>query len=696
MEIKNYFAQDAQGNIMPSANCYLYLPGTTTLATGLVDGSGTPISNPFLASSVGQVEFGAPNGVYDLRIAQGARDFTIEIQCADLLQALNETASFLGAKSSAPTTRNDGYALQIADRYFNTVDQLEYLYKSTGWVANNLDGQLLATIQGASLLGAVMQDGSAGTVQQAIDIGDKILRQDLGSPIGASMVFNKSDLAEAVGSAIVRSVKGRLADEVSAKDFVIGDGVSDESVAFQALVDRISSTGGGCILMPAGIYQASFIAKPGVTFVGASYGASRGNIGFSAVITRHTTVFKAAPGKTWIIDTPTGGANNFGVLGIDFQGGGLTIPGGGIYMRAGTNNSIVRACSFNNFSEQALVTDGLIGYFESLSGTNCLLSRARTQRSGVFEFGGADNFIVSIQGNTGITTLYSEDLFLCGILVKGANNYGLHLEGELSEVGVYVTSTGAPHKITSSRADLNFGPGLVATAGMFVNCHSLNNSQAEDGKYDAFVFGADVQATGCKAETRGRPNRHGYGVGWLPGADVSSFASQPLLDCFTSAGHSKGAISDTLFNGFKFVFPNGWCRGTGATPSVESVSTYIPVDTAPVTLTGFNSMVKGQELTVLGNANVTLQRSATFIVNGVNGNGVKKLSTGKVYRFLRGNGITYEIGGDTPAVGTTSERPNTFAQPGLMYLDTTLAANGKPIFRNALNTGWVDSSGASV
>ncbi|MBP3935873.1 MAG: hypothetical protein J6D44_18670, partial [Pseudomonas sp.] len=168
MEIKNYFAQDAQGNIMPSANCYLYLPGTTTLATGLVDGNGVPISNPFLASSIGQVTFGAPNGVYDLRIAQGARDTTVEIQCADLLQALNETASFLGAKSSAPTTRNDGSPLQVADRYFNTSDQLEYLYKSTGWVANNLDGQIIATSQGASLVGATLGDGSLGTVQQAI------------------------------------------------------------------------------------------------------------------------------------------------------------------------------------------------------------------------------------------------------------------------------------------------------------------------------------------------------------------------------------------------------------------------------------------------------------------------------------------------------------------------------------------------
>lgn len=193
MEIKNYFAQDAQGNIMPSANCYLYLPGTTTLATGLVDGNGVPISNPFLSSSIGQVTFGAPNGVYDLRISQGARDTTIEIQCADLLQVMDETASFLGAKSSAPTTRNDGSALQIADRYFNTADQLEYLYKSTGWVANNLDGQLLATSQGASLLGAVMQDGSAGTIQQSINLGDDVLRKKLlNLEYGAGIVFGSS------------------------------------------------------------------------------------------------------------------------------------------------------------------------------------------------------------------------------------------------------------------------------------------------------------------------------------------------------------------------------------------------------------------------------------------------------------------------------------------------------------------------
>ena len=247
MEIKNYFAQDAQGNIMPSANCYLYLPGTTTLATGLVDGNGAPISNPFLASNIGQVTFGAPNGVYDLRISQGARDTTIEIQCADLLQALNETASFLGAKSSAPTTRNDGSALQIADRYFNTADQLEYLYKSTGWVANNLDGQLLATSRGASLLGALMQDGSPGTIQEAIDEGDNSLRQDLASPTGAAIVSYQQ-----TGTGSTPRNLGEFASEwVTPGDFgaKMGDPTNNVSLAIQKAL-----AAGHKVYIPAGVW----------------------------------------------------------------------------------------------------------------------------------------------------------------------------------------------------------------------------------------------------------------------------------------------------------------------------------------------------------------------------------------------------------------------------------------------------------
>lgn len=201
---------------MPSADCYLYAPGTTNLVSGLVDISGAPLSNPFQASSIGKVQFGAPNGVYDLRMKRGVRDQTIRIQCADLLQALNETASFLGARSAAPTTRVDGTPLQLADRYLNTTDQIEYIYKSVGWVANNLDGQLLATSSGASLVGAVLQGGTAGTVQQAIAESGNILRQEL-SVSGASM----SGYVDPVAPAYLKTVSDIInSDSVSVMRFI--------------------------------------------------------------------------------------------------------------------------------------------------------------------------------------------------------------------------------------------------------------------------------------------------------------------------------------------------------------------------------------------------------------------------------------------------------------------------------------------
>lgn len=178
MEIKNYFAQDAQGNIMPSANCYLYLPGTTTLATGLVDGSGTPISNPFLASSVGQVEFGAPNGVYDLRVALGARDWTIKVQCADIVQAMDVMDSILGSHAENPTTRNNGQPLESGDETWNSTDKQPYWWNGSGWIALNGSAKQLETLlsspTGAGKVG-VIQDGDGAGLRDLLEKSNDIL-----------------------------------------------------------------------------------------------------------------------------------------------------------------------------------------------------------------------------------------------------------------------------------------------------------------------------------------------------------------------------------------------------------------------------------------------------------------------------------------------------------------------------------------
>lgn len=46
-----------------------------------------------------------------------------------------------------------------------------------------------------------------------------------------------------------------------------------------------------------------------------------------------------------------------------------------------------------------------------------------------------------------------------------------------------------------------------------------------------------------------------------------------------------------------------------------------------------------------------------------------------------------------PATSTTAKRPTTGLAPGLMVFDSTL---GKPIWRNAANSGWVDATGTAV
>ena len=67
----------------------------------------------------------------------------------------------LGPQSVAPTTRQNGGPLRLGDTYFNTTDDLEYLYKYSGWEAN-IDGQLLASPEGANYVG--YQARSAGDI----------------------------------------------------------------------------------------------------------------------------------------------------------------------------------------------------------------------------------------------------------------------------------------------------------------------------------------------------------------------------------------------------------------------------------------------------------------------------------------------------------------------------------------------------
>lgn len=90
MELKNFYAQDSQGNTQPGASCYLYHVGTETLVEGLTDINDLPKTNPFYSDLYGLIQFKAPDGLYDLRIVAGSADSTIRIQFIDALEALAE------------------------------------------------------------------------------------------------------------------------------------------------------------------------------------------------------------------------------------------------------------------------------------------------------------------------------------------------------------------------------------------------------------------------------------------------------------------------------------------------------------------------------------------------------------------------------------------------------------------------------
>lgn len=196
MQLQNFFAQDVNGNIVPGAACTLFLAGTTTLATGLQDASGNPLSNPFAANSNGLASVAAPQGLYDLQMISGLLNNKIQIQFIDAAQvaadaaaataAANNSANsataaqasaaqavtllgqFISPKATAPTVRDNGQPLQIGDSYLNTTDQLQYIYRSAGWVAN-LNAQALALPTASASIGAVLPDATNGTSQGALN-----------------------------------------------------------------------------------------------------------------------------------------------------------------------------------------------------------------------------------------------------------------------------------------------------------------------------------------------------------------------------------------------------------------------------------------------------------------------------------------------------------------------------------------------
>ena len=239
------------------------------------------------------------------------------------------------------------------------------LRDSTGvliWTNDNISGGTSASAVSYSPTG----NFTATTVQAALD--------ELAASTGANIVkYNQG----ATG-AVTRTVKSKLQDTVSVKDFgAVGDGTTDDTAAIQAAVDALSQAGvGGVVRLPAGTYKVT--SSINITWPNGSDANTPAHITLQGDGADITYIYDFRPG------TPTNGCitvNFSAVFGSRFftcEMGGFTLvkkvsattyniatntyiigTGTGLYM-----NSVPTLGSFNNIR--------IVGYNTSVQMIDCL------------------------------------------------------------------------------------------------------------------------------------------------------------------------------------------------------------------------------------------------------------------------------------------------------------------------------------
>ena len=194
---------------------------------------------------------------------------------ADL--AKSRTDRFLAPSATDPELRDDGTTLQIGDRYVNTVDQAEYIYKTDGWALNDSLAAIADLEDGSDpAKGAALIPYDQTSAGEQILLSRKLsnysaLRAYTGSAshveltqTGVSGQFAKlasglqvDDGGLTIVDGLGRAFRRLFTGDVSSTWFgTAGDGVADDSDALQGFWTCLSKNGlSGRI--PAGTYSIS-------------------------------------------------------------------------------------------------------------------------------------------------------------------------------------------------------------------------------------------------------------------------------------------------------------------------------------------------------------------------------------------------------------------------------------------------------
>jgi hypothetical protein len=444
-----------------------------------------------------------------------------------------------------------------------------------------------------------------------------------------------------LGDGNPRDVGDRLSEIYSIMDFIpvanqadILDysSTDDVSTYVQDAIDAVNAAGGGGLQFPAGRFNLGDVQlKSGVSLIGSGrvYGGIAG--------VTYGTQFLAIDSPTWMIDTPTDGATNAGLFGINLFGDDTC---GGLRFRDNENPlpclwNEVADCFFTGFGEQAILGHCTGSKFTNLLIENALLNRERGALSGAIEITYTDNYLLNIEATVSADEIVSADLYLCAILLANRNNFAVDCIGEISERGLH--STAADNQIVNCRCDLNLGHGFSGI-GMFTGCKALNNSQAESNAYDGFYIPNDDGGyyggmwTGCFASSD-VANVHRYGINFA-GAGGGLAYQRGLVRAFRSYGHATGAVRQGYWpadaDGGRAVFHS---TTFSTTPDVAGFRYFVPSNSSGVTITNFANGLMGQELVILGNTNVTVAHDGYAIITTTGSN--VTMAANRIYRFVK-------------------------------------------------------------